>query len=50
VLVLIDLAAAVAEIGNTEKIQEAVLSSARDYRKLRGRLPKGVVEHEERVL
>ncbi len=50
VLVLNDVEAAIKEIGLTEKIREAVLSSARDYRKLRGSLPKGISEIEERVL
>ena len=50
VLVLNDVEAAIKEIGLTEKIREAVISSARDYRKLRGVLPKGVSEIEERVL
>lgn len=50
VLVLTDVTAAIGEIGLTEKIREAVLSSARDYRKLRGKWPKGVVEENERVL
>ena len=50
VLVLIDVAKAIEVIGLTEKIQDAVLSSARDYRKLRGALPAGVTEIEERGL
>ena len=50
VLVLNDVAAAVAAIGLTEKIREAVLSSARDFRALRGVLPAGVSETEERTL
>lgn len=50
VLSLIDLDAAIKDIGLTEGIREAVLSSARDFKKLRGVYPKGVVEVEERVL
>jgi len=50
VLVLNDVKAAIDAIGMTEKIRDAVLSSARDYRKLRNELPKGVSEVEERVL
>lgn len=49
-LVLNDVEAAIKAIGLTEGIREAVLSSARDYRKLRGALPAGVAEIEERVL
>jgi hypothetical protein len=41
-LVLLDPIAALNEIGVTEKIQDAILSAARSYRKLRGRLPAGV--------
>ena len=48
-LVLNDVEAAIKAIGLTEGIREAVLSSARDYRKLRGALPAGVAEIEERV-
>lgn len=44
VLVLVDPAAAIAEIGPTVNIVDAILASARAFRKLRGRLPKGVNE------
>lgn len=50
VLVLTDLAAAIAEIGPTAGITEAVLTAARAYKKLRGKYPKGVHEENERVL
>ena len=49
-LVVTDLKEAITEIGLTGKINEAVLSSARDYRKLYNRLPAGINEVEERVL
>lgn len=49
-LVLDDWKEAIEAIGSTEKIREAILASARDYRKLYGRLPKGVSEVEDRVL
>ena len=41
-LVLDDITAAIEAIGLTDKIKDAILSSARDYRKLNGRLPAGV--------
>lgn len=47
-LVLIDAIAAITEIGITEDIREAVLKSARTYRKLRGRLPAGVSSETRR--
>ena len=50
VLVLTDPEAALKAIGPTEKIRDAILSSARDYKALRGTLPAGVTEIEERVL
>lgn len=49
-LVLEDAVKAIAETGVTEKIREAVLSSARDYRKLHGKLPTGVKATTERVI
>jgi hypothetical protein len=47
-LVLDDAAAAIAAIGVTDKIKDAILSSARDYRKLHGSLPAGVSAVTER--
>lgn len=41
-LILVDAISAINEIGVTEDIREAILKSARTYRKLRGTLPKGV--------
>lgn len=49
-LVLTDAAKALAAMGATEKIKEAILSSARDYRKTNNSLPEGVTETEERTL
>lgn len=49
-LVLTDAPMALADIGVTEGIREAILSGARLFRKLRGELPRGVIEVEERVL
>jgi hypothetical protein len=49
-LILDDAAAALAAIGVTEKIREAILSGARDYRKLNGALPSGVRSEKERSL
>lgn len=50
VLVIDDAAKAIKAIGLTEKIRDAILSSARDYRKLKGDLPKGIsVTHERKI-
>lgn len=49
-LVLDDAGKAIKAIGITEKIREAVLSSARDYRALFDKLPDGISETEDRVL
>jgi hypothetical protein len=49
-LVLDDAAKALIAIGATDKITEAILSSAREYRKTHGTLPDGVSEIEERTL
>lgn len=49
-LILDDAAAALAAIGVTEKIREAIISGARDYRKLNGALPDGVRSEKERRL
>lgn len=45
-----DAAKAMASIGLTTKIEEALISSAKDYRKLLGELPAGIVVTKERVL
>jgi hypothetical protein len=47
-LVLDDVTAAIKAMGVTEKIMEAVLSSARDHRKFTGALPAGVRATTER--
>lgn len=45
-----DALAAIKAIGVTDKIRDAILSSARDYRKLHGELPAGVRAETERKL
>lgn len=47
-LVLESYAKAITAIGPNDKIRDAVLSAARDYRKLHGKLPDGVTETSER--
>ncbi len=47
-LVLESYGKAIKAIGPNDKIRDAVLSAARDYRKLRGKLPDGVTETSER--
>lgn len=47
-LVLDDAVQAITAIGLTEKIRDAILSSARDFRKLHGNLPAGVSAEIER--
>ena len=49
-LILSDPMAALAAIGLTEKIREAILSGARDYRRLRNELPPGVTSQPERSI
>lgn len=49
-LILEDATKALAAIGITDKIREAILSGARDYRKLKGQLPDGVQATTERVI
>lgn len=49
-LILEDAMKAIVEIGVTEKIKDAILSAARDYRKLHNRLPTGVSSVTERQL
>lgn len=50
VLVLDDWKTAIEEMGVTDKIQEAILSSAREYRKVFGELPDGITRTEEQVI
>jgi len=45
-----DAHAALTELGITEAIRTAILSSARAYRKINGRLPAGVVAEKVRSL
>lgn len=47
-LVLNSYAKAITAIGKNEKIETAILSAARDYRKEHGKLPDGVTEVTER--
>lgn len=47
-LVLESYAKAITAIGKNEKIETAILSAARDYRKDNGKLPDGVTELSER--
>lgn len=47
-LLVEDAHAAIVAIGLTDKIKDAILSSARDYRKLHGQLPAGVAAETER--
>lgn len=47
-LVLESYAKAITAIGKNEKIETAILSAARDYRKEHGKLPDGVTEVTER--
>jgi hypothetical protein len=49
-LTLVDAIKALAEIGITEKISDAILSGARDFRKLKGRLPEGVTSDITRTI
>jgi hypothetical protein len=47
-LILESYAKAITAIGKNEKIEAAILSAARDYRKEHGKLPEGVTEVSER--
>lgn len=49
-LVLVSYNKAVRAIGPNDKIQTAILSAARDYRKLHGKLPDGVTDVKERKI
>lgn len=49
-LIVDDAHAAIDSIGVTDKIKEAILSSARDYRKQFGELPDGVNAETERAI
>jgi len=50
VLTVADAAAAITAIGLTDKIRDAILSSARDFRKAHGELPRGVTADFKRSL
>lgn len=50
VLTVNDPAAAIKDIGLTDKIRDAIITAARDYRKVLGSLPKGVTSTTERSL
>lgn len=49
-LILDDWFVALNVIGVTEKIKDAILSAARDYRRLKGKLPDGVSSTSERKI
>ena len=49
-LVVVSYGKAIAAIGKNEKIEAAILSAARDYRKLHGRLPEGIEANITRAL
>jgi hypothetical protein len=49
-LLLVDAVKAITVIGVTEKTREAILSDARAYRKLHGKLPEGVTSQTERSI
>lgn len=49
-LVLVSYGKAITAIGPNDKIRDAILSAARDYRKLKGSLPDGVVSETTREI
>jgi hypothetical protein len=49
-LTVTDACAAIAAMGLTPKIDEAIQSSARDWRRINRELPPGVVSNKERRL
>lgn len=49
-LTVVDAAKAIKAIGLTDKIAAAIVSAARDYRKLKGKLPPGIEATTDRVL
>lgn len=49
-LIVVDAIKAITSTGVTESIREAILSSARAYRKLHGSLPDGISSEHERVI
>lgn len=49
-LVLVSYAKAIKAIGPNDKIRDAILSAARDYRKLKGHLPEGIEVETTRAL
>ena len=50
VLVVEDACKAIKAIGLTDKIRDAILSSAKDFRKAYDELPDGVISTQERSL
>jgi hypothetical protein len=50
ILFITDPAEAIAAIGMTEKISEAILSASRTYRQIRGELPPGVSSRQQRKI
>lgn len=50
ILIVENAANALAALGLTEKIEEAILSSARAYRMVKGELPDGVLAKHERTI
>lgn len=49
-LVLEDAAKAIAAMGVTDKIRDAIISEARAYRKANGQLPEGVISVKDRTI
>jgi hypothetical protein len=49
-LIVVSYNKAITAIGKNEKIETAILSAARDYRKLTGNLPEGVIAETTRTL
>jgi hypothetical protein len=50
VLVIDDVRVAIKALGLTDKIRDAILSSARDYRNARGELPRGITATHKRSI
>lgn len=50
VLIITDPIAALNEMGMTDKVEAAILSSAREYRRITGDLPLGIIAKTERSL
>ena len=49
-LVLVSYGKAICAIGQNDKIRDAILSAARDYRKEHGALPEGVTAEHTRKM